>query len=511
LLAEKRTPSKERLASVRLIQLALGDLMERKRKGTVWEGYSLRREPARSAELAAAIAALRAAFPSGDADLDRKISRTLAALEDDDAGVLSRVVERFQDTWNPVEDIHYLVVAAQLRAPRSADLTKQVAAALLGLDRKLTQRHANRDRSWPLRIAEVYAELARKDPGLHAAMLADPDFGRPDHALFARAPGFDRTKAAQHFLTRARKDPEFTWTPALVDLLGSLPDEHSLPVLRQLWSKAGLDEAILPLLARHPQPGDRDKFLEGLASPQMATIGRCLDALRKLPLQNRDAQVLALIRCLRSLPDGKEEKALRDQLIQRLRSISGQGKLGADKQAWLDWFTKTYRDQAARLGNADGVDVSAWNQRLEKVDWPAGDPERGTVVFLKANCTSCHSGAQALGPDLRGAASRFSREDLFTAIVQPSKDISPRYRTTVVATENGKIYQGLVIYEAVDSLILQTGPAVTVRIPVDQIASRRISPISLMPAGLLDKLTDQEIADLYAYLKKSLGEAPGKK
>jgi len=122
-------------------------------------------------------------------------------------------------------------------------------------------------------------------------------------------------------------------------------------------------------------------------------------------------------------------------------------------------------------------------------------------VFVKASCVSCHSGAQALGPDLRGVAGRFSRADLFTAIVQPSKDISPRYRTTLIATAAGKVYQGLVIYEAVDGLLLQTGPATTARIPGDQIVARRYTSTSLMPVGLIDKLTDQEIADLYAYLK----------
>jgi putative heme-binding domain-containing protein len=454
---------------------------------------------------------LRGAFPSGQADLDRELSRTLAALEDDDPGMFAKVVERFQAASHPVEDIHYLIVLARLRAPRSAALTKQVAAALLGLDRKLTQRHANRDRNWPLRMAEVYVELARKDPGLHAAMLGDPDFGRPDHALFARSPGFNKTQAAEHFLACAQNDVDFTWTPALVDLLGSLPDERTLPVLRQLWGKAGLDAAILPQLARQPQAADREKFLEGLNSPQLAIIRRCLDALQKLPPRNDAAQVLALIQCLRSLPDGREEKPLRDRLVQYLRQVTGQEKLADDKQAWLDWFAKTHPDLAARLGNADGVDVRGWNQRLGRLDWSEGDLQRGQAVFLKANCASCHSGSQALGPDLRGVANRFSRDDLFTAIVQPSKDISPRYRTTVVATETGKVYQGLVIYEAVDSLILQTGPAVTVRIAVDQIANRRISPISLMPAGLLDKLSDREIADLYAYLKKGLGEAPRNK
>src|SRR5262249_41700099 len=143
-----------------------------------------------------------------------------------------------------------------------------------------------------------------------------------------------------------------------------------------------------------------------------------------------------------------------------------------------------------------------------RLDWSAGDTGRGHGVFVRASCASCHSVAQALGPDLRGVAGRFSREDLFTAILQPSPDISPRYPTTAAATTERTLYQGVVIYEATDGVLLQTGPATTVRIRGDLIESRRFTDLSLMPAGLLDKFSDSDLADLYAYLK-SLGSPAG--
>jgi putative heme-binding domain-containing protein len=170
----------------------------------------------------------------------------------------------------------------------------------------------------------------------------------------------------------------------------------------------------------------------------------------------------------------------------------------------VKWYAGAHPKQAARLGDADGVDVAAWRKRLEAVDWSAGDAERGRLVFTRASCASCHSGAQALGPDLQGVTGRFSRGDLFTAILQPSKDVSPRYRTTQIVTADGKVYQGLIIYEAVDSVILQTGPAATLRLTNRQVSERRLTTASLMPTGLLDKFTDRDLADLYAYLR-SLG------
>ncbi|HMF14245.1 MAG TPA: c-type cytochrome [Gemmataceae bacterium] len=493
------TSVESRLAAVRVIQRATCNIGDAKSRGTIWEGYSLDnafgfRPPERT------LKALRWDFPTGHAELDRELSRTLAICEDDDARFLERVSERLTAASDPVDDVHYLIVLARLRAPRSPAITKRVAGAVLGLDRKLTEGGHNRDTNWPLRLRELYAELARKDADLNAAVLASAGFGRPDHALFAECPGFDRRRAAEIFLERAAKDADFTWTPALVRLLGELPDDKSLPVLRRLWDRGGLEEAILPLLARRPQAEDREKFLEGIDSPRLATVETCLDAFDKLPGANDSALTLALIRALRSLPDGREGDRFRQRIAAKLRELTGKKSLGTDKEAWSRWFAN-HPQLAAKLGGDDGVDVEGWNRRLAKIDWSRGDAERGRAVFTKASCAACHSGGQALGPDLRGAAGRFSRDDLFTAILQPSKDVSPRYRTTLLATADGKTYQGIVIYDAVDSLILQTGPDATVRLTNPRIVERRTLTKSLMPAGLLDKLTDRNVADLYAHLK----------
>ncbi|HEV3203381.1 MAG TPA: hypothetical protein VGY77_03310, partial [Gemmataceae bacterium] len=80
LISSDPTAPEMRLIGVRIIQLALGELVHPKQKGTVWEGYTFRQEPQSSGDI---IPALASAFPSGHADLDREISRTLAALEDE--------------------------------------------------------------------------------------------------------------------------------------------------------------------------------------------------------------------------------------------------------------------------------------------------------------------------------------------------------------------------------------------------------------------------------------------
>ena len=499
LAAGKETP-RVRLAAVRLIQRGVGDMVAPSCRGMIWEGYSIRK-PHGKQEHGKPLTALRAAFPSGAADLDRELSRTLAMLEDGDAATLRKVADRLTPSSDPLEDIHYLIVVSRLRAPRSAAITHRIATALLALDQKIARCRLNRDSNWPLRLAELHRELSRKDGSLNGVLLAHRDFGRPDHALWTRCPGFDRRRAAELLLARSEKDKEYPWSAELVRLMDHLPPAQSLPLFRRLWGKVGLDDVLLPLLARQLRAEDRGKFLQGLVAPQLATVRLCLATLDKLPEKKDANSVLALVQALRRLPDGKEENKTRAQIAGMLRRRTGQEKLGADRQAWGDWFRRTYPTQADSVGEADGVDVAAWNKRLASVDWSKGDALRGKEVFTRASCTSCHSGTQALGPDLRGVAGRFSRADLFTAIVQPSKDVSPRYRTTMVVTSDAKVYQGIIIYEAVDSILLQTGAATTVRLAHRQVSEKRVTSVSLMPAGLLDRLSDRDLADLYAYLK----------
>jgi putative membrane-bound dehydrogenase-like protein len=515
LFQQARAPDREQaLACARLMQLALGDLTSATSQGSIWEGYSARLaakglvERVGEQNIDAARKGLVLLFRNHqDPLVRREIARTLALLGDcPDRPFADHRLARLlllKHLWqrdDPVDDVHFLAALARIGGTGGEDLSTEIATTLLLLDAKLEGRHLPRERNWPLRVGELTAALAQTDPGLAAALLKHPDFGWPEHVLFVQAAKLDRKAAAAAFRKKAAGDPTYPWNAGVVELLGELPAEQALPMLHKLWGQAGVDAAILPILARHPQPGDQAKFIDGLAAPQLATVRVCLEALQKYPLQQDPQETLALLRAGGNLPDSKEGAALRSAIYNRLAATTAQ-KLGSDREAWLKWFAKTEPKLAAKLTNPDGVDVEAWTKRLAGVDWSQGDAGRGKAVFLKANCATCHGGTQAIGPDLSGVAGRFSRADLFTAIIQPSRDVADRYRTTVIETESGKIYQGVVIYEAVDGVILHTGPATTVRIAGGDIASRRISRLSLMPAGLIDNLLDRDLADLYAYLK----------
>ena len=102
---------------------------------------------------------------------------------------------------------------------------------------------------------------------------------------------------------------------------------------------------------------------------------------------------------------------------------------------------------------------------------------------------------------LAGSADRFSVEDLFDAIIFPSRDVAPLYRSTLFQMKDGQSYNGIVAYESADGVILQTGASTTVRLANAEIVSRQPATISIMPTGLLSGAKNDEIADLFAYLK----------
>ncbi|MCS6976386.1 MAG: c-type cytochrome, partial [Gemmatales bacterium] len=484
-----------RLTCLRVMQEALGGLTSPDAAGTVWEGYTPRRRlsqglPCNWFRL----------FPCGHRDVDWELARTLALLQPEEPGFLKPLAQKLTTASEPEADIHYLIVISRLRGERTPDVTRAVAEALLALDRKLDARQANRDRNWPLRIAELHVRLAEKDPALNQALIEHPEFGRPDHVLFTQAPGFDRKHAARLLWEKARKDSDYPWLPGLVKLVGELDEEAVVESLRRLWEQAVLRDAILPVVVKHLSDQDRPLLRDALESSNSESIRLACEALTRLCLERDGETALRVLRCWRSLSDSQEERRLRPHFRAVLSRVAQQDH-GSELKPWLDWFSRTFPGLVRQLEEMESASLEKWQGRLEKIDWSVGDARQGKRVFQRLGCASCHAGGQAVGPDLRGVVSRFSRDDLFTAIVAPNRDVSPRYQTSIILTADGRTYRGTVIYEAADGLILQTGPDATVRISADQISARRPSRLSLMPAGLLDRCSDQEIVDLFHYLK----------
>ena len=148
-------------------------------------------------------------------------------------------------------------------------------------------------------------------------------------------------------------------------------------------------------------------------------------------------------------------------------------------------------------------------KRLAKVEQKR-DLKRGAEMFAAASCSKCHrAGGRGgvVGPDLTSVSRRFSRLDLLTSILEPSKVIAEKYRSLQVATADGRTLVGqVVVHGDYRSPILRLAtdplrPSQVVEIAKNDIEQQKASPVSWMPEGLLDTLSEAEILDLLAYLE----------
>src|SRR5207249_237799 len=119
-----------------------------------------------------------------------------------------------------------------------------------------------------------------------------------------------------------------------------------------------------------------------------------------------------------------------------------------------------------------------------------------------AACYRCHRvegrGHEA-GPDL-STIGRTPRRNILESILQPSNLVAPHYQTWYVETKDGKNYTGLLIRTYLDEYTYLDPKGNSFKLNTRDIAETRALPTSIMPDGLVDLLTDQELRDLLAYL-----------
>jgi len=134
------------------------------------------------------------------------------------------------------------------------------------------------------------------------------------------------------------------------------------------------------------------------------------------------------------------------------------------------------------------------------------DFANGQKMFAAALCSQCHrmggaGGAQ--GPDLTGLGVRTAAADMLTSITQPSAVVSDQYANSEISRVDGGKTIGRILNEEGDKLQLAVSafdPSIQISVNRSDILAIDRSTVSPMPAGLLNSLNEQEVANLMAYL-----------
>lgn len=515
---ESKFPEDVKLDAVRLMQLALGD-MGPSGLDSVFEGYaSTAYLQPKERELDPYRTRLAKVFPTKVEPLDQELSRVLSMLSPVNTGLIGKLLGKIDDASDPIADVHYLIVLSRVEGNRSSSQTTETAQALINLEPKLVKRAMNQDRNWGARVGELYRKLTTLDSALPAAITKLPEFGLPSHVPYlSEVSEQELSVAVKSFENKIRSNRDYAWTSDVVFVLGKSDNPNARQQIRSQYENFELRNSVVMVLSEKPEKEDRAKFVEGLNASQFEVLRKCVDALTKLGRTNDPVEIFTLLRTARRLGANQGEYKLRESIVRLLQNNTDQSfgfvfdEVGQKPQPealekWTQYLTKKFPDVASQA-DSDGTNLEELAELLVKVNWQAGDLANGEVLYKKRQCAQCHGGSTALGPDLAGAANRFSRNDLFTAIAAPNRDVSPRYQTETIETSKGKLYTGLVIYNSIDGVILRNATNQTFRIKGHDIESRYRSNQSLMPTGLLKDLSPKDLADLYAYIK-SLGTEP---
>jgi putative membrane-bound dehydrogenase-like protein len=289
---------------------------------------------------------------------------------------------------------------------------------------------------------------------------------------------------------------------------GTRPDDLRLDALAALPRNFGpIEPDLLDFLGANLDP-----------SQSVARRSAAVSALTKLKLN--DEQLLLLAQKLETIGPLEVSKLLA-AFAQTTNEAVGRGLVAALQKSKglsginpgaLKTLLAPYPPAVQTGGNALltllNVDEARQRAHLEELlaTLPEGDIRGGQAVFNspKAACSACHQigylGGK-VGPNLTGIGTIRTERDLLEAIVYPNASFVRSYEPLAVTTKAGDDLSGVLRKDAPEEIILATGPNTEVRVPRADVVALRPGTVSVMPGGLEDQLTKQELANLVAFLK----------
>jgi len=462
-------------------------------------------------------------FPTSELPFDREISRLAAAIQA--PGTIAKLLASLDKIGTTgsldqrADAIHY-------------------ARCLMGVTDGWTWAERQRFLKW--------FEISRDWKGGHSYagyvtnFLRDTVKQLDEKELLAVVENADKfQRAATRALApdeRINDKADGAFVPALVKLLNA-KEKPSVPRADVLLAlgRTGRAEAEAILLKQYEQNSGelRDATVRALANFQNARnwplFVRGLDSEHK---ETARAAVHALIG-IEQKPDGpapflaaiKAAGRLGDQggydAVVLLRQWAGKhfghkrNEWPAELAKWQKWYAETYPNtQAATFAETKKPSHNwTYDQLLAYLEGEgrSGSIERGRAIFEKAICAKCHKleqVGQSIGPDLSTLASRFKRKDILEATIYPSRVISDQYKSWLIATKDGRVFNAMKAPDDGNNYVLLLSDASTIKMPKTDVEEMVEGKLSVMPDGLLNQFELRELADLFVFLESGKAVAP---
>jgi putative heme-binding domain-containing protein len=350
--------------------------------------------------------------------------------------------------------------------------TAGVVGALRGWYERLDPTDSKTEHAWfeALGVLETHEAI---EPALLHRMVAAKDPGARAYAAGVCARWFDRLP------------PDFDVTKNLVDLAN---DADARVRLAAIVAAANVpsDDAIIVVLSASSRP--RDPSIETALANAVAVLQpRWQPMLAKAEALGWKREWMDFLVHAASAPDPRLAK--RDEAA--------------------DAKTREMMKNAVSPGAPSLRATPEFVDALVKEVRAHGQPARGAAIFGRAElaCLACHSVAgqgATIGPALDGIGSGQPLDFIIGAVLEPQREVKESFEAIEVTTKDGASHLGYRVSEdAKELLVRDLGAGRVVRIARADIAQRRQAG-SVMPNGLVDRLSREELRDLFAYLA-SLG------
>lgn len=353
----------------------------------------------------------------------------------------------------------------------------------------------------PLQLAVVRA--------MHRAAQERGD--KPATGVMRWGQNLTRTLLATDHIDRARDGIELAQELRLAD---TFDDVASAAASRAKFSDlrpAAIDACL------HVDKGRSIELLTALLGDPAEPLAIRQKAAQALATINNDATRTEFVRLMATAPErlavelavGLAASPEGAQLLfdavrggktsgQVLREQVVAARLNAHKRPDIE---ASYRQLTAALPPREERLTQLIDLRRDGFHRATRDAEAGRAMFKKV-CAACHKlGGEGnkIGPELDGVGLR-GLDRLLEDVLDPNRNVDQAFRSTLVATNDGRSLAGLALREDGNVLILADIQGKEIRVPLTEIDQREVSPLSPMPANVPDLMTEDEFYHLAEFL-----------
>jgi putative heme-binding domain-containing protein len=448
-------------------------------------------------------------YPTGDANMNRELVKLLAYLQP--PGAAHALAHQLETNIPAIEKLHVAAYAPRINTGWETP-DKLIMLRYLETVRGVEGGHS----------LAGYIEFFARDffvkltmPERRQVIAAGENYPTSSLSILARLPenpGGELLAEIRALDQRIKEKPGESMARlrvGIVAVLASSGDEDSFKYLREVYRTDPERRAPVAMsLTLHPEGDNWAILVDSLRTVDGEPAQEVVNALTKVNKQPETSEPYrnAILLGLRSQTNGGEQVAkLLEQWVGHV-PYNADAPLNEKLASWQTWYETTFpNDRPAELPKESQPNKWSYEELLaylESAPGKAGSPSRGANVFKEGQCISCHrfnGKGESIGPDLTTVAQRFQRKEILESIVYPNQVVSDQYASRTV-TAGGVAHTGIVAKDADGNLTVLQSDGRKFEVKASEVEDLQPSKLSAMPEGLANRLTLEQLGDLFAYL-----------